>query len=233
MTERTTPALDWTQVHAALFDIDGTLIDSNAAHSRAWTQAFHEHGVDVAEAHVRAQIGKGGDKLMPAVAAIDEDSSRGQKIAKRKAQIFNSLLPTLHATPGARELLEFLHRRNVRLGIATSASDEEVAALLKQARLDDLIRAGASKDDAGSSKPAPDIVEASLEKIGSTADESVLIGDTPYDLRSAEGAGVPSIALRCGGFWSDLALREAQAIYDHPAALLAALTNGQSHAHAP
>jgi len=225
-------AVDWTRVQAALFDIDGTLIDSNPAHSRAWTQALREHGVDVDETDVRAQIGKGGDKLLPTLAGVEEDSPRGRRIATRKAEIFRGLLPGLRATRGARELLDFLRQRDIRLGIATSASDEEVDALLKQARLDDLIRAGASKDDAGQSKPEPDIVQASLAKLGSAADAAVLIGDTPYDVQSAEAAGVPSVALRCGGFWSDAALGDARAIFDDPAALLAALLNGQSHAHA-
>lgn len=215
--------INWREVSAALFDVDGTLIDSNAAHAQAWVAALREHGVKVSRTRVRMLIGKGGDKLLPEVAGVDEDSEKGQSIATRKSELFAELLPELRPTPGARELLEFLKSRNLRLGVATSASDEEVSALLKQAGVDDLVKVRASKDDAEESKPEPDIVTASLAKVGVAPGQAFLVGDTPYDIESAASAGVSTIALRCGGFWGDEALGEARAIYDHPRALLEAL----------
>ena len=229
MSAMRTP-FDWTHLRAALFDIDGTLIDSNEAHAQAWTEALRDHGLAVSETRVRALIGKGADKLLPEVAGIEADSTRGREIATRKGALFAALLPDLTPTPGARELLEYLKARDLTLGVATSAGDDEVSALLKQAGVDDLFQARASKDDAEASKPDPDIVQASLEKVGAPPSSAVLIGDTPYDIQSAGAAGVASVALRCGGFWPDEALGDARAIYDDPRALLSALKKGDVHA---
>ncbi len=150
---------------------------------------------------------------------------RGRLIAGRKAEIFAARLPTLAATAGARALLEFLKSRQIIVGVATSGSDADVNKLLKQAGLDDLVRARATKDDSAQSKPDPDIVHASLRKTGVSAGDAVLIGDTPYDIESAQTAGVRAVALRCGGFWGDEAFANAEAIYDDPRGLLAVLTS--------
>ena len=212
--------MDWSRVRAALFDVDGTLIDSNAAHTESWLRALEESGLQVDRSRVRALIGKGADKLLPEVAGVAEHSGRGRLIAGRKAEIFAALLPTLIATPGARALLEFLKSRQITVGVATSGSDEDVNHLLKQAGLDDLVRARATKEDGPRSKPDPDIVHASLQKTGVPAADAVLIGDTPYDIESARAAGVAALALRCGGFWGDEAFANAEAIYDDPRGLL-------------
>ena len=212
-----TPPLRATTV---LFDVDGTLIDSNGAHAQAWTQALQEHGVNVDADQIRRLIGTGGDKLLPSVANIGEDSRPGKSIAKRKKSIFDTLLPGLQPTRGARALLEYLREQGVHLVIASSADDRELDKLLRRANVDDLIRERASKDDAAASKPDPDIVQAALAKAHAPHDQCVLIGDTPYDIEAARRAGVDAIALRCGGYWDDENLRGAVAIFDDPAALL-------------
>jgi len=130
-------------------------------------------------------------------------------------------LPTLRPTRGARALLERLTSVGLELVVATSAQSSEVRALLEQAGVADLIPLASSADDADRSKPDPDIVQAALRKSGSLAAQSVLVGDTPYDIEAAGRAKVPSIALRCGGWWDDTALRGATAIYDDPGELLA------------
>ena len=203
-----------------LFDVDGTLIDSNGAHAQAWTQALQEHGVNVDADQIRRLIGIGGDKLLPSVANIDEDSRLGKSIAKRKQSIFDTLLPGLQPTRGARALLEYLTEKGVDLVIASSAGDRELHKLLRRANVDDLVPERASKDDAAASKPDPDIVQAALAKAHAQHDRCVLIGDTPYDIEAARRAGIDAIALRCGGYWDDENLRDAVAIFDDPAALL-------------
>jgi HAD superfamily hydrolase (TIGR01509 family) len=204
-----------------LFDIDGTLIDSNEAHTDAWVQSLREHGLDVDVEHVRRLIGMGGDKLLPAVAQISEDSDLGQAIARRKKAIFGTLLPALQPTPGARPLLEYLREQQVELIIATSADEHELRALLERAGVDDLFPERASKDDAEESKPDPDIVHAALAKSGARPEQTALVGDTPYDIEAAIAAGIKAIALRCGGYWSDRSLRRAVDIFDDPQQLLA------------
>ena len=203
-----------------LFDIDGTLVDSNDAHAHAWVEAFAEHGVQVDFLEVRRSIGMGGDKLLPAVSDITEDSPAGQKISKRRGEIFKTkYLPGLRPFPGARELVEAVKARGLTAVAASSAKRDELKALLRIAGADALLDAATSSDDADESKPDPDIVHAALKKAKARPAEAVMIGDTPYDVEAATRAGVAVIGFRCGG-WSDEDLRGAVAVYDGPADLL-------------
>jgi HAD superfamily hydrolase (TIGR01509 family) len=207
---------------AALFDVDGTLIDSNGAHADAWTQALGELGVTVELARVRSLIGMGADKLLPTIAQVDQASLAGQEIIRRKKAIFDQLLPGLIPTPGARALLEYLRDQGVVLVTATSADDRELQALLERAGIQNLFPKRTSKDDAEQSKPDPEIVRTALEKSQVRPERAVMIGDTPYDLEAAQRAGIAAVALRCGGFWRDADLAASLAIYDDPAALQSA-----------
>ena len=203
-----------------LFDVDGTLVDSNTAHAHAWVEAFAEHGVQVDFLKVRRAIGMGGDKLLPAVSDITEDAPVGQKISKRRGEIFKTkYLPGLRPFPGARELVEAVKARGLTAVAASSAKRDELKALLRIAGADALLDAATSSDDADESKPDPDIVLAALKKAKASPAEAVLIGDTPYDVEAAMRAGVAMIGFRCGG-WGDEDLRGAIAIYDGPADLL-------------
>lgn len=205
---------------SVLVDVDGTLIDSNDAHAAAWTRALRERGLRVDFAQVRPLIGMGGDKLLPAIAGLDEASADGRAIAQRKRVFFEDLLPGLQATPGARALLQFLRGQGIDVVVATSAAEDEMGALLKQAGLDGLIETHASRSDASESKPDPDIVCAALAKARAGRASAVMIGDTPYDIEAAARAGVDAIALRCGGHWLDRELRGALHIFDDPQELL-------------
>lgn len=204
-----------------LFDVDGTLIDSNAAHAEAWTKALQEHRVDVEIDQIRPLIGMGGDKILPAMAHVSEDSARGRSMARRKKEIFKSFLPSLQPTPGTRSLIEYLRDQGVDMVIVTSADDREMTALLERAGVADLIPARASKDNAPASKPDPDIVQAALARSQARPKYTALVGDTPYDIEAADRAGIEAIALRCGGYWTDSSLRGAAKIFDDPEALLA------------
>jgi HAD superfamily hydrolase (TIGR01509 family) len=216
------PAVARLAFDAVLLDVDGTLIDSNAAHAQAWSEALREHGIDAGPEVIRPLVGMGGDKLLPKVAGVAEGSERGKALAARKKAIFEQLLPALQPTTGARALLDYLRSRDIELVIATSAGEEEMHGLLQRAGVDDLIPQRTSKDDAESSKPDPDIVHAALNRTRAARGRTVMIGDTPYDIEAAARAGVACIALRCGGHWSDEELIGAMAIYDDPASLLAA-----------
>ena len=209
------------QFRTVLFDVDGTLVDSNAAHAETWTQALIEHGVDVDLASIRPLIGMGGDKLLPAVARVEESSAQGAAMAKRKKELFKAKVPGLRPTPGARALLEFLRDHGVTLVVATSAGDREMQAILEQAGLYDLFSAHTSKDDAEESKPDPDIVLAAMQRVEAKQESTVMVGDTPYDIEAAARAGIPAIALRCGGHWTDGDFAGAIEIFDDPAALRA------------
>jgi HAD superfamily hydrolase (TIGR01509 family) len=210
-------------IRGVILDIDGTLVNSNDAHARAWVSALAESGIYVSFNTVRQLIGMGGDKLMPAVANIEEDTELGQRISKRRAEIFRAEhLPNLRAFPKTRELLSRLREAGLKLAVASSAKKEELDALLELARAKDLVEDVTSSSDAENSKPDPDIVHAALQALGFEASRVLMLGDTPYDIAAASGAGISTVALRCGGH-NDRDLSSAIAIYDDPAELLAKL----------
>jgi phosphoglycolate phosphatase-like HAD superfamily hydrolase len=220
MTQK--PRAPGRALRTILLDIDGTLIDSNDAHARAWVESLAAHGYVVPFEQVRPLIGKGGDKILPELVGLDPDSGEAKRMSDTRSAIFlERELPTLRPTPGARALLERMTSEGLELVVATSAKSDEVRALLEQAGVSDLIELASSADDAERSKPDPDIVQAALHLSGSQPAHSALIGDTPYDLEAAARARVPAIALRCGGWWGDESLTKAVAIYDDPADLLA------------
>jgi HAD superfamily hydrolase (TIGR01509 family) len=209
---------------AVLFDVDGTLVDSNDAHARAWVAAFAEAGYEIPFARIRPLIGMGGDRILPAlVPGLSEDTEPGKTIAARRAQIFREReLPHIGPTRGARTLLEAVHAHGARNVVATSAKREELDGLLARGGLNDLIDVAATSSDAHTSKPAPGIVTAALRAAAVEPTAAVFVGDTRYDVEAAHRAEVPCVALRCGG--SDPhTLAEAEAVYDDPAALLDAL----------
>jgi HAD superfamily hydrolase (TIGR01509 family) len=209
------PTLD-----TVLLDVDGTLLDSNDAHARAWVAAFAAHGYVIPFELVRPLIGMGSDKLVPRLTGLDPESGEAKRISDSRGELFREReLPHLRPTPGARALLEELRSRGLALVVATSAKADEVQELLRQAGVADLIEAATSSDDAERSKPDPDIVRAALAEAGRLASHSIMIGDTPYDVEAAARAGVSTIAVRCGG-WTDEALQGALAVYDDPEDLL-------------
>lgn len=209
-----------SRIRAVILDVDGTLIDSNDAHARAYVDAGEELGYELDFEKVRRLIGMGGDKLLPRAAGLEEESEKGGKLTDRKKQIFKErYLPTLKPTPGARQLLHRLRDDGMKLVVATSAKKDEMGGLLEQAEIADLIQDATSSSDAEESKPDPDIVEAALEQAGFPADQVVMIGDTPYDVEAANRAGVRIIAVRTGG-WGDEDLDGAIAVYENPRELL-------------
>jgi phosphoglycolate phosphatase-like HAD superfamily hydrolase len=217
-----TPRAPGAALRTVLLDVDGTLIDSNDGHARAWVGALRVHGYVVPFERVRPLIGMGGDKLTPELTGLDPESGEAERISETRSELFlEEELPALQATHGARPLLEHMLGLGLELVVATSAKQDEVRALLEQAGVSDLIQLASSADDAERSKPDPDIVQAALRLSRSQVAHSALIGDTPYDVEAAARARVPAIALRCGGWWDDAALARATAIYDDPADLLA------------
>ncbi|MEO7135540.1 MAG: HAD family hydrolase [Vicinamibacterales bacterium] len=210
---------------AVLFDVDGTLVDSNDAHAAAWVKAFTEHGVTVDAAEVRRCIGMGGDKLMPDVSGLSEDSPEGGAIAQRRGEIFmTEFLPTLKPFKDADDLVAAIKRLGLTAIAASSAKEDELRALLELSDTTSLIDDATSSDDAEESKPAPDIIEAALSRAKAAPDDAIMIGDTPYDIEAARRAGVKTIAFRSGG-WSDADLKGAIEIYDGPWDLLQKLAS--------
>lgn len=204
-----------------LLDVDGTLIDSNDAHAHAWHDVLREFGYDLDYAQVRRLIGMGGDNLLPAAVGEKEDSELGQRIGKRRSEIFEQhYLPTIKAFPKTPELLARLDACGYKLAVATSSGKKQLGALLRIAQAEPYLDAKTSADDAEHSKPDPDIIAAALAKTGCAPEAVLMLGDTPYDIEAAAKAGIASVALRSGG-WNDSELAGAIAIYANPADLLA------------
>ncbi|MGV3615745.1 MAG: HAD family hydrolase [Fimbriimonas sp.] len=187
---------------AVIFDIDGTLLDSNDAHAYAWRRTFLEFGRDVPQAEIRGAIGKGGDNLLPDFFSEVELETLEEPLSRRRGDIYaQELFPRLRPFSLARELCERLKADGCRLAIASSATEEEVKAALDLIGIADLVETRASSDDAESSKPDPDIFLAALDRLGNPDPARVLVvGDTPYDIEAATKAGMGTVAVLSGGF---------------------------------
>lgn len=203
-----------------ILDVDGTLIDSNDAHARAWSDAGDRLGYDIPFDKVRPLIGMGGDRVMPILVGVESDSEEGQKLSEARGEIFKRrYLPEIQPFPRVRELLERLRDDGFDLVVASSSSADDLEDLLEAAGVLDLIRSATSADDADESKPAPDIVEEAIARANVDRQNLVMIGDTPYDVEAARRARVPLLAVRCGG-WDDPDLEGAAGVFDDPADLL-------------
>ena len=209
------------RIRGVILDVDGTLVDSNDAHTRAWIEALAEDGVQVEYEKVRRLIGMGGDKLLPEASGIEKDSEQGERIGQRRRKIFTKrYLPYLKPFPRTRDLLLRMREAGLKLVIASSAQAEELEQLLKIAGADDLVEATTSSSDAEQSKPDPDIIEAAVQNSGFGPGELIMLGDTPYDIEAAQKAGVRTMAVQCGS-WQEPELAGALAVYQDPADLLA------------
>ncbi|KAF3886816.1 MULTISPECIES: HAD family hydrolase [Nostocales] len=213
-------------LQAVLLDVDGTLVLSNDAHAQAWVDVFKEFGYDVPFERVRPLMGMGGDRVIPTIVpGLTKDEGEGKAISSRRKEIMiDKYVPALKPAPGARELILHMKEAGLRLIVASSASNQELSVLLKAAQVEDLLDEATTSNDAETSKPSPDIVEAALGKLKMKSDKVLMLGDTPYDLQSANAAGVGLIAVRCGGF-DDTSLKGSLAIYNDPADLLAHYDN--------
>jgi len=200
--------------------VDGTLIDSNMAHARAWAAALQQAGFGHTPEEIFPLIGMGGDKLVPETTGEDDESELGQQLTQAWVENFKTLIPELEPTRGARALIEGLRDRGLRVVLATSGEAEVVDSLLEQAGLADLDLDRVSSSDVESSKPDPDLIQAGLQKLGLPPEAALMVGDTPYDAEAARKAGVPCVLLRCGGHPG---VEDHDLVLDDPQALLEAL----------
>jgi HAD superfamily hydrolase (TIGR01549 family) len=211
--------------HAVMvFDVDGTLVDSNDAHARAWVETLQTFGIERDVAAARRLIGMGGDKLLPALTGIEAESDLGRRITEQRSAHFrHTYLDELRPFTETRALFQALRARGARLAVASSSDQKDLDRLLEIAAVADLIERRASADDAERSKPDPDVIQAALVRLGDVKDAEVsMVGDTPYDVEAAHRAKVRAIGFRCGG-WSDAELAGAEDVFDGPADMLAHL----------
>ncbi|SCF30287.1 HAD family hydrolase [Micromonospora mirobrigensis] len=207
-----------------LLDVDGTLVDTTYLHTVAWWEALRQADHRVPMAVIHRSIGMGSDKLLDHLLGAERDRDQDDRLRDAHDSLFAGWFERLAPLPGARELLRACAARGLRVVLATSAAEHELAALRKVLDADDVIDTVTSSADAQQSKPAPDILIAALEQAGLDAAEVVFVGDSVWDVAAAGKLDIPCIGLACGGTSrGELAGAGAVAVYDDPAALLAGL----------
>lgn len=212
-----------TRPRAVLFDIDGTLVDSNYLHVEAWSHAFSELGLNVPDWRIHRLIGMDSSELLQELLGDDTDEY-ADRAKDLHAEYYSDMVPRLRTLDGARELLAALSDRGVRVVLATSAPEDELVHLRKVLNADEWVTAITSGDDVDKAKPHPGIVEIALERAGTAPEDTIMVGDAVWDIVASSRAKVPCIAVQSGGTArSDLEEAGAVAVYDDVAQLLAEL----------
>jgi HAD superfamily hydrolase (TIGR01549 family) len=209
-------------IRAVIFDLDGTLVDSNDLHARAWQETFSHFGKEVPLEKLREQIGKGGDQYLPEFLTEQEMRDFGDDADEYRGKLFKKeYLSQVRPFPKVRELLDKLRADGKKIALASSGKEDEVAHYKKLLAIEAVVDCMTTSDQVAHSKPRPDVFIAALNLLGLAPNEAVAVGDTPYDVAAAKKIELPVIGVLCGGF-PEQSLRDAGAvaIYRDPADLL-------------
>jgi HAD superfamily hydrolase (TIGR01509 family) len=208
---------------AIIFDVDGTLIDTNAAHVRAWDEALKQHHYRVSLDRIEVEIGKGGDKLVPSILGEQIERRDGESLRKAHTAEYTKIAEStrLPVFPGAEALLAAIPQRGLKLALATSSKKKELQTTFRSAGVDwfDLFDVIASAEDGAESKPDPAILQAAIRKLKLSPAECVMLGDTPYDADAARDAGAVCLGVTCDGMNDAATLRATgmRKVYRDPA----------------
>ena len=183
---------------AAILDVDGTLVDNNYQHALAWHLALRQVGVLVPVWKIHRAVGIGGDKVIAEVAGEDVEDRHGDEVREHESQIFESMIDEVAAIEGASEFLHDLRDRGHAVVLASSGDAKDVERFIDLLEARDVLHDWTTSDDVDASKPEPDLVEVALEKAG--GGPAVMVGDSPWDVKAAERAGLETIAVLTGGF---------------------------------
>lgn len=189
------------KLQGIIFDVDGTLVDSNDLHAECWLEAFEHFGKRFDYGLVRGQIGKGGDLLVPDLLNAREMRRFGEQLKKYRTDLYKrKYMPKVRPFPRVRDLFELLHGRGIKLALASSSNPDEVQYYTDLLGVGDLLEGSTSKHDAEFSKPSPEIFEAALERLGTNDAFTFTVGDTPYDILASHRGALPIVAVLSGGF---------------------------------
>jgi HAD superfamily hydrolase (TIGR01509 family) len=195
----------------AILDIDGTLVDTNYHHAIAWFRAFVANDIVRPIWRIHRHIGMGGDQLVAAVCGEDIERELGDRIRDAEGAEYAKLIGEVRTMQGSRELITTLKSRGHVVVLASSAKEGEVDAYLDLLDAREVADAWTTSGDVEATKPEPDLVRAALDRAGATADDAVMVGDTPWDVEAASRAGVGTLAVVTGGF-AEQELRDAGAV---------------------
>ncbi|HZO06155.1 MAG TPA: HAD family hydrolase [Solirubrobacterales bacterium] len=193
----------------AILDIDGTLVDTNYHHAIAWHRALRGHGHPIALWRIHRHIGMGGDQIVAALAGDEVEERDGDSIREAEGAAYAELIGEVEPMAEARELIEDLREGGWRVVLASSAKAEEVDHYLNLLDARDLVDAWTTAADVEQTKPAPDLVQTALAKVGGEG-RALMVGDSAWDVKAASAAEVPTLAVLTGGF-SAAELRDAGA----------------------
>jgi HAD superfamily hydrolase (TIGR01549 family) len=191
--ETTTPGPD-----TAIFDVDGTLVDTNYQHALAWFRAFRRIDRTVPIWRIHRAIGMGGDQLVSAVTDDETEQQYGDQLRAAWSEEFEPMLDEVQAVEGATELLREVKRRGFRLVLASSGQQDQVEHYLDLLDARELADAWTTSDDVEATKPAPDLVQVALAKVGGQS--GVMVGDSTWDCISAGRAGLSCLGVQSGGY---------------------------------
>ena len=209
---------------AALFDVDGTLVDTNYLHAVTWWEAFAQAGFQVQMAQIHRAIGMGTDQMLDKLLPAGRDKDADPGLLAAHSALYSVYWSRLQPLPGAADLLRACKRRDLAVVLASSAGEPEFGVLRAALDAEDAIDAATFSGDVESTKPAPDLVQAALAKASAPATEAVFIGDTVWDVQACQKAGVRCIGVLSGGVSrEELISAGAAEVYSDPADLLAAL----------
>ncbi len=202
-----------------VLDVDGTLMDTNYLHTEAWARAFERVGMRVPRVKLHKEVGKGSGLL---IREFVEDEETVEKIEDLHSEIYGELQEHGHPLPGAKELISSLKERGYGVWFVTSAKDEELEHHMQELEAEGNIDGVVNSSAVENPKPAPDIFEEALNRAGVSAEETVALGDAIWDVESASGAGIRTVAVLSGGAFDreDLEGAGAVAVYEDCAALL-------------
>ena len=213
---------------AIVFDLDGTLVDTNHQHVEAWRRAFAKEGYTVSADRIFIEIGKGGDQVIPHLLGREADERDGDALRKAHPEEYSRIAEPqgVRVFPKAVELVQEVRRRGLKTALATSSAEGHIKQIEKSSGVEwrKLVDEVVLSDDIEESKPAPDPVLAAAKKLKLSPAQCAMVGDTPYDAESSKQAGVVCLGLTCGGH-TEAALRRAgcRAVWRDAADLLAHL----------
>lgn len=184
---------------AVLFDVDGTLVDSNYLHVYAWQRAFDDERIPVAAWKIHRCIGMDGSTLVRTL-SDDAPAEVQDRLSDGHSRYYRDTTALLAPLPGARTLLHRVADLGLQVVLASSAPDDELQTLLKT--LDcgfNVVSEQTSSRDVGTAKPEPGIVQVAMDRAGVDARHAVFVGDAVWDAHAAAAAGVPCIGVLSGG----------------------------------
>ena len=182
----------------AVFDIDGTLVDTNYQHALSWYRAFRAKGIIVPIWRIHRAIGMGSDRVVSALAGEQAESNLGDELRDAEGSAYQELIDEVEPMKGAHELLAELKQRGHPIILASSAEQADAERYIEMLQANRFVDAYTTSADVKASKPEPDIVNAAIEKAGGGS--AVMIGDSTWDCLAAARASIPSIAVLTGGF---------------------------------